>query len=158
VKCAAGPRFALDPDPATHQLRQMGADRQAQTGSPVVASMRAVGLTEWLKDQLLLVDGNPHAGVDYSEMHEIDARFAPNFEAEVRAISRCSRCSPERLVSRTRLVIPIIPFIGVRISWLMFARNPPLAATAFSATRRAARAKRMCQRVKLRAPARASMV
>ena len=69
----------------------MGADRQAQTRSPVFASMRAVGLTEWLKDQLLLVDGNSHAGVDYSEMHEIAARFAPNFDAHGSGVGKFDR-------------------------------------------------------------------
>jgi len=39
VKCAADPRLALYPDPATHQLRQMRADRQAQTSSTMFTSI-----------------------------------------------------------------------------------------------------------------------
>ena len=34
-----------------------------------------------------------------------------------------SRCSGVSFVSSRRLVIPMMPFIGVRISWLMVARN-----------------------------------
>ena len=36
-------------------------------------------------------------------------------------------------VSSTSSVMPMIPFIGVRISWLMFARNWLLARLAASA-------------------------
>ncbi len=47
--------------------------------------------------------------------------------AESLTVSRYSRCSLERSVSSARSVIPITPFIGVRISWLMLARNSLLA-------------------------------
>jgi len=43
------------------------------------------------------------------------------------AIFRCSSLSD---VSRRRSVIPKIPFIGVRISWLMVAKNSLLAIVA----------------------------
>ena len=40
-----------------------------------------------------------------------------------RIVSANSRCSGVRSVSRISPVMPMTPFIGVRISWLMFARN-----------------------------------
>ena len=40
----------------------------------------------------------------------------------------------------SRLVSPITPFIGVRISWLMVARNADLARDASNAASRLARA------------------
>ena len=49
-------------------------------------------------------------------------------------IRRYSRCSDVSSVSSTRSVMPMTPFIGVRISWLMFARNSLLARLAASAT------------------------
>ena len=36
---------------------------------------------------------------------------------------RYSRCSSSRSVSESRLRIPTIPFMGVLISWFIFARN-----------------------------------
>ena len=36
-------------------------------------------------------------------------------------------------VSSSKLVMPITPFIGVRISWLMVARNADLACASCSA-------------------------
>ena len=49
---------------------------------------------------------------------------------EVRITSTYSFCSSVNSVSRSNLVIPITPFIGVRISWLIFARNLLLARFA----------------------------
>ncbi len=51
--------------------------------------------------------------------------------------SAYSRCSGVRPVSRRRRVIPITPFMGVRISWLMFATNSDLRREASSAACRA---------------------
>ena len=51
-------------------------------------------------------------------------------ERIMRTSSSCSGSSP---ISMSRLVVPMIPFIGVRISWLMLARKLPLAAVAVSA-------------------------
>ena len=56
-----------------------------------------------------------------------------NPSAEVFAISRYSRCAGLRSVPSTSSVMPSTPFIGVRISWLMFARNELLASAATSA-------------------------
>ncbi len=41
--------------------------------------------------------------------------------------SRYSRCLALRSVSRASAVMPITPFMGVRISWLITARNSLLA-------------------------------
>ena len=46
-----------------------------------------------------------------------------------------SRWGGVRRVCRASAVIPITAFIGVRISWLMFARNSPFARVAASARR-----------------------
>ena len=46
---------------------------------------------------------------------------------------RYSRCRVSSGVSSTMSVMPMIPFIGVRISWLMFARNSLFMRLALSA-------------------------
>ena len=46
--------------------------------------------------------------------------------ADVRTVSLYSRCSGESGVSSSSPVMPMTPFIGVRISWLMLARNTAL--------------------------------
>ena len=48
--------------------------------------------------------------------------------ADESARSRCPRCSGLRSVSRISSVMPIRPFIGVRISWLIVARRTLLWA------------------------------
>ena len=48
-------------------------------------------------------------------------------------IVRCSRWVGVRSVSSTSSVMPMTAFIGVRISWLMFARKLLLARLAASA-------------------------
>ena len=50
-----------------------------------------------------------------------------------RMVSTYSRCCGVSLVSSSRLVMPITPFMGVRISWLMLARKVLLARPAASA-------------------------
>ena len=50
-----------------------------------------------------------------------------------------SCCSGVSSVSRARSVMPMIPFIGVRISWLMLARNSLFARFAASAASLACR-------------------
>ncbi len=52
----------------------------------------------------------------------------------VRTISANCLCSAPSWVSSRRSVMPIIPFMGVRISWLILARNSLCAAVAASAT------------------------
>ena len=46
---------------------------------------------------------------------------------ELRIVSANSCCSEFRSVSQSRCVKPMMPFIGVRISWLIVARNSLLA-------------------------------
>jgi hypothetical protein len=48
-------------------------------------------------------------------------------------------CSADSSVSRSSAVMPRMPFIGVRISWLMAARKRDLARLAASAWMRASR-------------------
>ena len=50
-----------------------------------------------------------------------------------RMVSAYSRCIPVSSVSSSSPVMPITPFIGVRISWLMVARNSDFARFAASA-------------------------
>ena len=52
---------------------------------------------------------------------------------EVLMVCTYSRCSVSRRVPTSRLVMPSTPFIGVRISWLMLARNSLFARAAASA-------------------------
>ena len=63
----------------------------------------------------------------------IDSSASPLREI-VEAYSRCSASSS---VSPSRPLIPMIAFIGVRISWLIVARNALLDSFAASATSRA---------------------
>ena len=52
---------------------------------------------------------------------------------DVRIVSAKSRCSASSSVSRSSPLIPMIAFIGVRISWLIAARNALFAWFASSA-------------------------
>ena len=54
--------------------------------------------------------------------------------AEDLTMPRYSRCSSSSGVSSSSSVVPITPFIGVRISWLMLARKSDLARLAASAS------------------------
>ncbi len=60
-------------------------------------------------------------------------RMVSNDSAELFTMVSCSRCSSFSEVSSTSSVIPMTPFIGVRISWLMAARKLLLAWLACSA-------------------------
>ncbi len=53
--------------------------------------------------------------------------------AEFLTMPRNCRCSGSSGVARTSSVMPMMPFIGVRTSWLMLARNSLLARLAASA-------------------------
>ena len=59
------------------------------------------------------------------------------FSEQRRTVVRKSRCSGLRGVSRRRSVMPKMPFIGVRISWLMLARNSDLSRAWSRAASRA---------------------
>ena len=54
-----------------------------------------------------------------------------------RTTSANSRCSAVSSVPSSRPVIPMTAFIGVRISWLIVARNALFARVAASASSRA---------------------
>ncbi len=57
--------------------------------------------------------------------------------AEVATASANWRCSSSSSVSSSRAVSPITPFIGVRISWLMLARNSDFIRDPATASSRA---------------------
>ena len=67
-------------------------------------------------------------------MSSITCRSASPLEPTTSANSRCSGVSS---VPRSSPVIPITAFIGVRISWLIVARNALFAWVAASASSRA---------------------
>jgi hypothetical protein len=67
----------------------------------------------------------------------IESRLSP----ESRTVSAYSRCSPVRGVPSRSSVMPMTPFMGVRISWLMLARKALLALLADSASSLAARSR-----------------
>ena len=68
--------------------------------------------------------------------------------ADAWTISRYSRCSRSCGVSSSSSVMPRTPFIGVRISWLMLARNSLFARLAASATSFAATSCQVCCRTR----------
>ena len=59
------------------------------------------------------------------------------------AVCTYSRCSASSGVSPSSSSMPITPFSGVRISWLMLARNSDLARDASTASARARRRSEM---------------
>ncbi len=71
------------------------------------------------------------------EKSKISLISVSNVSLLIRTVSTYSCCSASRLVSSNRLVSPIIAFIGVRISWLIFARNSVFIRLADSAASRA---------------------
>ncbi len=63
----------------------------------------------------------------------ISLMIARSVSALVRIVSANSRCCGFSSPSSSRPAIPITPFIGVRISWLMLAKNSLLVRAAASA-------------------------
>lgn len=59
---------AFDPDRASHQFRQLLADRQAQPGASVLPSGAGVGLRERLEEAALAVFIQPDAGIANGEL------------------------------------------------------------------------------------------
>ena len=59
---------------------------------------------------------------------------ASNRSADRRAVLSCSNCCGVMSVLRARLSIPITPFSGVRISWLIIATNSDRAWASASAS------------------------
>ena len=72
----------------------------------------------------------------------IVSRLSP----EWRMVSTNSSCSAVSAVSSSSVVMPMTPFIGVRISWLMLARNSDFARVASSSLRLSAMSSRVGRR------------
>ena len=77
-------------------------------------------------------------------------RIRSSASAELFTMPRNCRCSGCSGVASTSSVIPMMPFIGVRTSWLMLATNSLLARLAASA---ASLALREVDRLQTHAPA-----
>ena len=58
----------FDPDRASHQFRQLLADRQAQPGAAVLARGAGVGLRERLEEAALALFIQPDAGIAHGEL------------------------------------------------------------------------------------------
>jgi hypothetical protein len=73
------------------------------------------------------------AGLDLGQVQDVvdDVQQVP---AELSILSSRSACSGVAPARRIRCVRPMMAFIGVRISWLMFARKALLARLAASAS------------------------
>ncbi len=67
------------------------------------------------------------------EKSRMSLMMVSRLSAEDRTVSAYSLCSSSRSVSSSSPVMPMTPFMGVRISWDMFARNSDFARLASSA-------------------------
>ena len=72
------------------------------------------------------------------EKSRMSLRMVSSASPEACTVSANSRCSAPRSVSSSSEVMPSTPFIGVRISWLMLARNSDFSCEASRAWSRAA--------------------
>src|SRR4030095_8336636 len=70
----AGAEFTLDADLARHQIEQLAAQVQAESGAFVQASRCAVELGEALEQQPHLLGTNADAGVDHTGVEPAVAR------------------------------------------------------------------------------------
>ena len=77
------------------------------------------------------------------EKSRMSLMMTSRFSPECEIISARSRCSGVSGVCSSMSATPITPFIGVRISWLIVARNSALAFAAASALTSAARSSRV---------------
>src|SRR5205823_1026107 len=132
-------------------------DRQPEAGAAEEARGRRVGLLERPKEPRALLGVEPYSGVAHRELEHHVVAFARAdahryFDFALRGeFDRVVGIIEERLPARwilsmypccvagspartARCAIPMIAFIGVRISWLMLARNCALARFAASAT------------------------
>ena len=71
------------------------------------------------------------------EKSRMSFRMERSDSAEARTVVRWSTWFESSSVSNTSSVMPMMPFIGVRISWLILARNSLLARLAAMAVSRA---------------------
>ena len=74
-------------DLSAEETGDFTADRQPQPGAAILAAGGAVGLLERFEDQLLLVFGNPDAGIDDRKGKDI-LRLAQNFTLELHGFVR----------------------------------------------------------------------
>ena len=61
-----------------HQLDQLAADSQSQSGAAILAAGAGIGLAEGIKNECLLVLGNPDAGVFNLKTHMGNFRILKN--------------------------------------------------------------------------------
>ena len=139
------------PDQVQEDLAQapgIAIDHGGHVGLHRAAQLQALGpgaLGEQIEDVL---DRRRQVEVDGLELESPASIFdkssrslmrVSNASPERRAVSAYSRCSGVSGVSSSSPVIPMTPFIGVRISWLMAARKSLLARLAASAASLACR-------------------
>ena len=74
-------------------------------------------------------------GLDLGEVEDVVDEGQQDFAAGRGRSAAKSRCSASSAVSSSRPVMPMMPLSGVRISWLMLARNWLLTWLAFSSAR-----------------------
>ena len=73
------------------------------------------------------------AGLDLREVEDVVDDVEQRL-AEFAAVCAYSRCCGDRSVASSSSVIPMTPFSGVRISWLMLARNSDFEREASTAS------------------------
>jgi hypothetical protein len=71
------------------------------------------------------------------EKSSTSSTMASNAYADSRTVFTMSRWFGRRRLSSSTSIMPMTPFIGVRISWLIIARKDDLARLACSASSRA---------------------
>ena len=98
----------------------------ARSASRSATSSIAVRRTKSIVSRCILPDST-------FEKSRMSLMMVSSESADLNTSSAYSRCSVVSSVSRRSSVMPTTPFIGVRISWLMFARNSLLAWLALSA-------------------------
>ena len=67
------------------------------------------------------------------DVSKISLMILSSEKAEFRIVPIARCCSSLGFIVSSTSIMPIMPLIGVRISWLMLARNSPLAFVAASA-------------------------
>src|SRR5438552_2143894 len=91
-------RLALRPDPPAHELTQALADDQPQAGAAISAGRRGIDLAHVF------------------EKSRISLMIVSRCWPLIRIVSAISRCSWSRRALAMRSDMPMIAFIGVRIS------------------------------------------
>ena len=92
------PDLALDPDPALHQLDELGRDRQPEPGALVPSRDVLVAAIERREDPALLVGRNPGAGVRDGEPQQrapLRARLAVHAHRDLAPLGELERVADE---------------------------------------------------------------